>query len=79
MYVLVISADLDYVQFITTLVFCAGETELIVAVEIINDTVVEEDEVFGATLSNPSTGLALGQNDSAVITIVDNQGLDWHL
>ena len=57
-----------------TVSFAAGETSKTIAVNVSGDTVVESDEGFTVTLSNPSTGATLGtasaigmiRNDDAV-------------
>jgi len=57
--------------------FAAGETSKIVAVDVVDDSLVEGNETFALTLSNPSAGLVLGtasamgtiQNDDASVSI----------
>jgi Right handed beta helix region/Calx-beta domain len=51
-----------------TVSFAAGETSKMIAVNVSGDTVVESDEGFTVTLSNPSTGAMLG-TASAIGTI----------
>ena len=51
-----------------TVSFAAGETSKTITVNVAGDTVVESDEGFTVTLSNPSTGATLG-TASAIGTI----------
>ena len=51
-----------------TVSFAAGETSKTITVNVSGDTVVESDEGFTVTLSNPSTGATLG-TASAIGTI----------
>jgi Leucine-rich repeat (LRR) protein len=41
-------------------------------VDIRSDDIYEDDETFNLTLSNPYGGAVLGETDTAVVTIVDN-------
>lgn len=73
-------ADLDYIDDFfdeETLVFFAGETTKIIAVEIIDDTGLENDEAFEISLNEASTdrgdSLAIASATSR-ITIQDNDG-----
>ncbi len=54
-----------------TITFTAGETEKTVEVATLQDEVSEGDERFTVTLSDPS-GVTLGQNSSATVTIKDD-------
>ncbi len=45
-----------------------------IPVETIGDATVESIEMFGAVLSNPSTGLVVGADDTASVTITDDLG-----
>jgi Calx-beta domain/Carboxypeptidase regulatory-like domain/Beta-propeller repeat len=51
--------------------FAAGEVSKQIVLSIVDDAYVEGPETFTLTLSNP-TGLSLGQNTTATITINDN-------
>ncbi|HUQ63208.1 MAG TPA: Calx-beta domain-containing protein [Acidimicrobiales bacterium] len=62
------AAGADYLASSGTLVFDPGQTTISVLVEVLADSVVEPDETFTLTLSNP-VGASLGQV-SAVATIV---------
>ena len=63
----------DYTPASGTLTFGPGESTKSFAVNLTDDSVREDDETVGLTLSNPSNGLALG-NPAATLTIVDNDG-----
>ena len=52
--------------------FPAGETTASVTVTTIDDAVAELTESFEVTLSNPSQGLAIGADNTASVTIIDN-------
>ena len=62
----------DFTAASGTLTFAAGQTSKTVTVATANDNVDEEDETFTATLSNVSSGTALGADDVATVTIIDN-------
>ncbi|WP_395714912.1 M10 family metallopeptidase C-terminal domain-containing protein [Reyranella sp.] len=51
-----------------TLSFAAGETSKTIVVSVVGDTQVEPDEMFAVSLSNPSSGLGIG-NATATGTI----------
>jgi Ca2+-binding RTX toxin-like protein len=55
-----------------TLTFLPGETTKTITVDVAGDTAVEHDEGFAVTLSNPSSGLALGASASAATTILND-------
>ncbi|MFG1464289.1 Calx-beta domain-containing protein [Xanthobacter sp. DSM 24535] len=74
----------DYVAGAGTLTFAAGETSKTVHVDIIGDTLVEANETFSVTLSNPSgvtiaDGSATGTitNDDVALPPVGTAGLDY--
>ena len=56
-----------------TVTFAAGETSKTVTVDVQGNTTVEASEAFLVTLSNPSSGLTLG-NTTATGTIVNDDG-----
>jgi hypothetical protein len=62
----------DYTTTAGTLVFRRGVTQREIRVPIRDDSIIEPDELFHVVLSNPSTGLALGDNSTADVTIHDN-------
>ena len=53
-----------------TLVFAAGETEKTVVVNVAGDATAETDETFIVSLSAPSPGLALPQQNYALATVL---------
>ena len=63
---------MDYLEIATNLTFLAGETNLIVAIPILNDGEVEGAERLQAVLSNPAGGATLGSFARITVTIVDN-------
>ncbi|MDQ6808019.1 MAG: hypothetical protein M3Z64_01115 [Verrucomicrobiota bacterium] len=67
-------AGSDYTAVSGTLSFAPGETQKTFSVPITDDAAVEGNEMFSALLSNPSAGAAVGNQNSAVVTIVDNDG-----
>ncbi|MDE0038158.1 MAG: fibronectin type III domain-containing protein, partial [Gammaproteobacteria bacterium] len=64
------TADMDYAMGSGTLSFAAGQTELMVSVDLMDDALDEHDEVFAVMLSNAMYAM-LG-DASAMGTIVDN-------
>ena len=55
--------------------FANGETTKIVAIPIVNDTVSEPNETINLTLSNATDGATIGAQNTAVLTIIDNDPL----
>ena len=70
----IVAANSDYMSVTRTLTFPAGETELLVPVDTIGDSIAEQLEIFRATLSNPSTRLTVGDQDTATVIILDDDG-----
>ena len=68
-----LAANSDYLTVSTTIVFPAGQTEVIVPVSTVQDTVVEPTENFTARLSNPQ-GASLGANNVSTVHISDDDG-----
>ncbi|MCB8947301.1 MAG: hypothetical protein H6653_04715 [Ardenticatenaceae bacterium] len=64
-------AGLDYTAISNTLTFLPGDMTQTVTVDILGDTLDENDELFTVTLSNPSGGSQLG-NTSGTGTILDD-------
>jgi Ca2+-binding RTX toxin-like protein len=60
-----------------TVSFAAGEASKVIIIEVVGDSVVETDEAFSVTLSNPSVGTVIGtasasgliRNDDASLSI----------
>ncbi|MDZ4184193.1 MAG: Calx-beta domain-containing protein, partial [Desulfuromonadales bacterium] len=66
----------DYGDFgLTTLNFAAGETQKIMPIKIVDDTLIEANETFLISLSLPTNGTTLGSITSAVVTILDNDNI----
>jgi glucose/arabinose dehydrogenase len=64
----------DYTTARGTLRFAPGETEKTFDVLITDDALVETDETFNVTLSNPTGPVAIGSPMSVPFTIKDNDG-----
>lgn len=56
------------------LTFIAGQSTTLIRVRILDDLVAEESETFMANLTDPSSGLVLGDRSVILITIIDNDG-----
>ncbi|XP_070543508.1 adhesion G-protein coupled receptor V1-like isoform X2 [Ptychodera flava] len=63
---------LDYRFIDKVLTFGDGENMKIITVEIFEDNIPEDDEVFEVILDNPNFGLELGSPSRASITILSN-------
>lgn len=68
----VASSRCDYLTTLGTLTFAAGEVSRTIAIPIIDDVYLEENESFTITLSNAS-GATLGSPITATLTIGDNE------
>ncbi|WP_414521362.1 SGNH/GDSL hydrolase family protein [Umezakia ovalisporum] len=66
------TAGLDYNNTPITLTFLDGETSKIVTVPIVNDTFIEGSETVNLSLTNPTGEISLGSQNTAVLTIVDD-------
>ena len=58
-----------------TVTFTAGQTATTVMVDLVDDGIVEDTETFRLRLSNPSSNATLGNDDSAVATVLDDDAL----
>jgi hypothetical protein len=67
------TAGSDYTATSGTVTFTGSETSKTFDVPILDDDVFEADETVNLTLSNPQ-GAGLGDPNTAVLTIVDNEG-----
>ena len=63
----------DYAATSGTLTFGAGVSSLTFLVPIVNDSDGEGPETVNLTLSNPGGGAALGAENAAVLTILDDE------
>src|SRR5262249_40773870 len=66
------TAGNDYVATSGTLTFADGEMSKTFTIPILDDMLVENNETFNLTLSNPTGGAALGSPATASVTIIDN-------
>ncbi|MEG3916398.1 Calx-beta domain-containing protein [Microcoleus sp. w2-18bC1] len=62
----------DYNNTSITVSFADGETSKNVEIPIIDDTEVESNETLQLSLNNPSNGATIGINNTATLTIADN-------
>ena len=67
----------DYTVVRMTLTFPAGTTRMPVTIRTLDDNVGEPSEMFTAVLSSPGSGLVLGPQDTATITIPENDSKKW--
>ncbi|MCW9679746.1 VWD domain-containing protein [Dolichospermum planctonicum UHCC 0167] len=65
-------APSDYNNTAITVNFADGEISKTVTIPIINDTIAELDETLQLILTNPTGGATIGQQNSASLTIIDN-------
>ncbi len=66
------TAGSDYTARSGTLSFSSGSSAKTIIIPLLNDTADEADETFTITLSNPSEGVQLGENETITVTIQDN-------
>ena len=66
------TAGSDYTATSGILTFAANQTSKTFIIPVTNDTTVEGNETINLTLSNPTGGAALGAQNTAVVTISDN-------
>ena len=67
------AAGSDYTAAGGTLTFADGQTSNTFTVAVIDDTVYDGDKTVNLTLSNVTGGAALGTQNTAVLTITDNE------
>lgn len=65
----------DYVGSSQDLIFKAGETEKEISITINGDNLAEADETFKIVLSNPESGVVIGNNELIVTIIDDDSGV----
>jgi len=68
----------DYTAQNGTLNFASGESNKVIVLSILNDTLIEGDETVTVTLSNSSGGVAIGNQGSATLVISDDDALPSH-
>ncbi|MFN5513449.1 MAG: Calx-beta domain-containing protein [Cyanobacteriota bacterium] len=66
------TAPSDYTNTPITVNFADGENSKIVTIPIVNDSQFEADETVNLTLSNPQGGAVLGDQTTAVLTILND-------
>ena len=57
-----------------TITFSAGDNQIFISVDTLDDDSLELAESFTVLLSNPSEGLDIGDQDLARVNIRDNEG-----
>ncbi|NCR15536.1 MAG: aggregation factor core protein MAFp3, isoform C, partial [Microcystis aeruginosa SX13-11] len=65
----------DYTNTPITVTFANGQTSKTVTIPINNDTIYEPTETVNLTLSNPTGGATLGTQQTATLTIIDNDAV----
>ncbi|MFM6406453.1 MAG: Calx-beta domain-containing protein, partial [Microcystis sp.] len=65
----------DYTNTPITVTFANGETSKTVTIPLINDSIYEPTETVNLTLSNPTGGATLGTQQTAILTIIDNDAV----
>jgi subtilisin family serine protease len=66
------TAGSDYIDTSSIMTFAAGQLSKTFSIPIIHDTVDEPNETVNLTLSNPTNGAQLGAQNTASLTILDN-------
>lgn len=66
------TAPADYNNTPIVVDFANGETSKTLVIPIVNDTTIENNEIINLTLGNPTGGATIGVQNSAVLTIVDD-------
>ena len=66
------TAGQDYLSTSNVLVFAAGETNKLIRLAVLDDSIVEGEENFSITLIGPSAGATLGPIVTAAVRIQDN-------
>jgi|GEM_PF-1670230 len=62
----------DYNNTSITVTFADGEITKTVSIPIVNDNLIEGNETVNLTLTNPTNGATIGTQNTATLTIVDN-------
>jgi Ca2+-binding RTX toxin-like protein len=66
------TAPADYNNAAISVTFNNGESSKVIMIPVVDDTIFEPNETINLSLTNPSTGVSLGTQNTAVFTIVDN-------
>ena len=66
------TAGLDYTATSGVLTFATNQTSKTFIIPVTNDTAVEGSETINLTLTNPTGGATLGGQNTAVVTVSDN-------
>ena len=66
------NAVIDYTNTPITVNFADGEITKTVNIPIVNDNLIEGNETVNLTLTNPTNGATIGTQNTATLTIVDN-------
>ncbi|XP_028615942.1 adhesion G-protein coupled receptor V1 [Grammomys surdaster] len=67
-----VSSQSDFIPSLGELIFEPGDKEAIIAVNILDDTVPEEEESFRVQLKNPRGGAEIGVNSYVRVTVISN-------
>ncbi|XP_051028356.1 adhesion G-protein coupled receptor V1 [Acomys russatus] len=67
-----VSSQSDFIPSLGELIFEPGDRDAIIAVNILDDTVPEEDESFRVQLKNPKGGAEIGINSHVRVTVLSN-------
>src|SRR5207244_545875 len=67
-------ADRDFANTSGTLFFGANQTTATLTVDVLGDTLDEDDETFTVELTGPTNGVTLGTHATATGTILDDDG-----
>ena len=62
----------DFEPVSETLTFVPGQTTASVSVPIVDDSNIEDTEMFSATLTTTDSNVVIGSDDTATVTILDN-------
>ena len=73
-YIILSLADADYITLVEDLVFNIGEDLQVFSVDIINDTIVEDPEVFEVFLkvTDDDPNVRISGPNPVVVTIIDD-------
>lgn len=63
----------DYSNTAVEVKFAPGETQKTVFIPIVDDALVEGNETINLTLGAPKNGATIGESNTAIFTIVDNE------